>query len=93
MNAESVLHVDGDIDFWTAPDWRLLIEDRLSEQPASLVLDLGRVKFMDSSGLSMLITARATCTAQSTTLLIRNSSAPVLRLFELTGIDHLFKLM
>lgn len=58
-----VLIVAGEIDMLTAPDLEAAIDHDLSHVPATLVIDLSKVTFIDSSGLAALFGAqrRAAC--------------------------------
>lgn len=56
------------------------------ERTTRLVLDLGEVSFMDSSGVHAVMNVKALCAEHGCELLIPSRSAPVQRLFELTGV-------
>lgn len=56
------------------------------ERTRKLVLDLGGVSFMDSSGVHAVMTVKALCAEHGCELLVPSRSAPVQRLFELTGV-------
>jgi len=53
-------------------------------------LDLGGVDFMDSAALGMLMIAEDETSRASGTLILRNPSGPIARLFELSAMDTLF---
>lgn len=79
----------GEIDLKTAA----IVDDELqrAEQSESrIVLDLGEVSFMDSTGLRMVMSAHQRLYARGGSLRILNVGPQVTRLFELVGIiDHL----
>jgi len=58
-----VLSVAGEIDMLTSPDFEVAIDYDLGHLPATLVVDLSKVTFIDSSGLAALFGAhrRAAC--------------------------------
>jgi len=51
-----------------------------------LILDLGDVSFMDSSGVHAVMTVKALCAEHGCELQVARCSAPVQRLFGLTGV-------
>ena len=53
-------------------------------------LDLSGVAYMDSSGLRALLDARTHLADQGRRLTVEAFSAPVARLFEITGVSDLF---
>lgn len=52
-----VLRVAGEIDMLTAPDLEAAIDHDLSHRPATLIIDLSKITFIDSSGLAALFEA------------------------------------
>lgn len=80
--------LSGEVDLATAP----VADDELrrAEESADLVvLDLGDVSFMDSTGLRMVISADQRLRARGASLQIQRIPRQVRRLFELVGmLDH-----
>ena len=72
----------------------------LREQLASLVpqsqhlwvIDLAKVDFMDSSGLSALVTGLSAARSSGCRLVICNLQAPIRMIFELTQLDSVFEI-
>lgn len=87
---ESIVGVDGDLDFASAPGLQLQIATAFALLPVVLVLDLARCSFIDSAGLSLLIKARRDGLDQDTRLRLRNTPRHVERLLSICGIDQLF---
>ncbi len=54
----AVLQVSGEMDLVTSPAVRQHVHDAVADGRRSLVLDLGEVRFCDSSGVGVLIAAR-----------------------------------
>jgi anti-sigma B factor antagonist len=78
--------VSGEVDIDTAPRMRrALLEAVEAGQP--VVVDLGAVTFMDSSGLAALIVAQRAAQAAGATVELAEVPAPVRRLLSLTGMD------
>jgi anti-sigma B factor antagonist len=84
-----VLVVTGEIDIATAP----VLEARLTEaeerDATSVIVDLDRVSFMDSTGLQVLV-AHALSRDNGNRLFLTRGSPQVQRLFTVSGmLDHL----
>lgn len=90
-----LLHLGGEVDLAAAP----AIRDRLTalvqqlgvgrEAPDAVVLDLGRVTFIDSTGLSMLVAAHSRFGESGKELRVAAVPPRVRRVLELTGLDGL----
>jgi anti-sigma B factor antagonist len=85
------LYVRGELDMGT----RAKVESALSRAEDSnatvIVLDLGGLTFMDSSGLHVALDARHRAREKGHTLVLHDGSAMVRRIFELTGTADLFR--
>ena len=57
-NGVWVLDLDGELDLTTAGALKGAVEAIVPERPLGLAVDLAHVPFMDSSGISALVTAR-----------------------------------
>lgn len=87
-DADTVIHVWGEVDMWTCQKLRDAIEPHLA-RGQRVVLDLSRVTFMGSSCLSVLINARTTLTADGGSLIVRNPSDAARRILSLGGLTEL----
>lgn len=54
----AVLRVSGEMDLVTSPAVRQHVHDAVADGRRSVILDLSRVRFCDSSGVGVLIAAR-----------------------------------
>jgi len=82
----AVLAPIGEIDANTAP---LLSEavTRLREHACRLVVELGAVSFMDSTGLKVLLEAYRDLGRNPEALVLRSPTRAVAKLLRITGID------
>jgi anti-anti-sigma factor len=55
---------------------------------STVIADLGRVTFVDSSGLSALVAARQEATRMERVFRIRAAHGPVARMLEISGLGH-----
>ena len=81
----AVVVVDGELDLWSAPELKRALSDQLAGGHKSLVLDLGDVRFMDSTALGVLVAIDRRLAADER-LVIARAGTEVLRLFELSGV-------
>jgi anti-sigma B factor antagonist len=82
-----VIHLVGELDLYNAPEVRTVLLELCSEQPERLVVDLGKVDFVDSTALGVLIEARTKLDDRKTFLL----AAPGLethRALSISGLDR-----
>lgn len=72
-----------------APEFRTQIENLMGEISSHLVLDIGAVKFMDSSGLGAVMGVYKLLREKK--ISVANPQKPVQDLFKLTRMDRLIK--
>ena len=78
----------GDLDLVTAPELLAAIEPNLDAGTGALVVDLSRLAFIDSSGLSALIRVNRRMSAAGRELSIIAPASPAAKAFEITGLDQ-----
>jgi anti-sigma B factor antagonist len=82
--------LDGELDIATAP----MLDTKLAEVErngsGTLVLDLAGVRFIDSTGLRSLLSARQRAEAAGRTLRLVNLPVDVERVFDVTGVRRIF---
>lgn len=85
----AVLVLAGELDLETAPQLDQELA-RIESRATRVVIDLGGVTFMDSTGLSSIVRAHRSAESDGHTLELRRGARQVQRLFELTGMhEHL----
>jgi anti-sigma B factor antagonist len=82
--------VHGEVDVSAIPSLVEGLETAIRDSEGAFVIDLCDVEFLDSSGLSVLMRARALLGQEERRLAIVCPPGPVRRLFELAGISDLF---
>lgn len=83
-----VVAVPEEIDIVNATEVRSALLKAAARRPGALVADMTRTRFCDSSGLHALLAAHRRARAEGGELLVVTSSAAVLRIFAITGIDR-----
>jgi anti-sigma B factor antagonist len=88
----AMLRLCGDIDLATADDVVARGANLLthSEPGVPLIVDLGEVTFLDSSGLSALVRLRHAADARGSQVLLRDVPQRVAVLLELSGLAEYF---
>lgn len=82
-----MLALSGELDLLSAPVLKEAIRQAQEEEPGLLVLDLGELTFMDSSGLAVIVAAKEHADARGDGLVLRRAAAQVRRLLQLSGLS------
>jgi anti-sigma B factor antagonist len=83
---EAAIAVEGELDLNTAPQLREQIVALVNEGATQVALDLSRVEFIDSSGLSVLIAGLKRLRERGGDLSLRAASAQARRVLEASGL-------
>ncbi|HEU4656876.1 MAG TPA: STAS domain-containing protein [Capillimicrobium sp.] len=83
-----VVAVYGEVDLLTAGDLAREIERGVASPCPEVIVDLSTVRFIDSTGLHVLIAASARAQEAGKTLRLLRPSPAVNKAFEITGLDH-----
>lgn len=90
QGAVTVVHVAGEIDVYTAPLLREVLDKQVAAGRTNLVVDLENVSFMDSTGLGVLVGRLKLVRGQNGTLRIVSAQERILKVFKITGLDKVF---
>lgn len=87
-----LITVTGDLDFAAAERAPLAaaLSSYRSDEPLDVVLDLGGVTFLDSSGLSWLMAVRSAAALADRRVRLRRSSPLVDKVLEMAGLTRYF---
>jgi anti-sigma B factor antagonist len=91
-DGRTVLSVDGAIDLQTRAQLLEKGQAALGGGAKALVLDLAEVSFIDSTGIGAMVELAHDADDASAFLVIRNPSARVERILELTGLGEAWQL-
>jgi anti-anti-sigma factor len=84
---QHTLALIGELDLASAPALEGMVAQACADGAREVVLDLSRLRFIDSSGLKAILSGRSLCAANRCEFYLTPAQAPVQRLFELTGLD------
>lgn len=82
------LRLAGDVDAATAPLLEAQITEAVRAGYAQVILDFGNLKFIDSSGLSVLVSNHKRLRDAGGDLVVESPPPAALRLFEIAGLDR-----
>jgi anti-anti-sigma factor len=86
-----VLTVSGEVDMLSAPQLAEAIRTALAATPPALVIDLTKVDFLASAGMTVLVTAQAEVTPPTRFAVVANGPATS-RPIKLMGLDNVLAL-
>lgn len=85
-----VMRLDGELDMASAPLLQAALEDAAADTTSTLVLDLEQLRFMDSTGLRIILLARSRWQSRGQELALTTGSRQVQRLLAVSGVgEHL----
>jgi anti-sigma B factor antagonist len=82
----------GELEFGTAASLRTTLSDLVQQGGGPVVVDLAQLRFIDSSGLSLLVQAKQRFAAQGRTFELRAPNERVSRVIETSGLGELFEI-
>lgn len=85
----AVVRVTGEVDTASVGELSAALEGLVANGATELHLDLGEVAFMDSTGLTALISARTLLEGKGT-VVVESASSAVRRTFAVAGLDVVF---
>jgi anti-anti-sigma factor len=85
----SVVTAPEEIDINNAAGLRAALLEAAAHGSRTLVVDMAQTQFCDSVGLNLLVRAHQRAQAEGGELLLVIRAAAVVRIFAVTGIDHL----
>jgi len=87
---ETVVRAAGELDVNTAPELREQLTRLIGEDSRRIVVDLSEVSFVDSTALSVLVSALKRLRQADGDLELAAPNPSVRRVFEITGLTRLF---
>jgi anti-sigma B factor antagonist len=83
-----VVATPAEIDITSSDELRSALLRASADSPDTLVVDMSRTQFCDSSGLHTLVAAHKRARAEGREILLVIPDTPVLRVFTITGMDR-----
>jgi anti-sigma B factor antagonist len=87
-----VIAVTGEIDLFTAPEFKQRMAALIDAGRSRLVVDLSETTFIDSSSLGVLIGAHRRLKLRGGALMVVSDNEAITKTFKITGLDGVFTL-
>jgi anti-sigma B factor antagonist len=88
-DVETVIELRGELDLSVAPTLRATLEGLVDAGNVHLVLDMGALEFVDSSGLSVFVMAYRAAVAAGGDLRLRSPRPNAMKVLETTRLTEL----
>jgi len=85
----TLVEIAGEADVTNTDELRRLLDDEVSQQPRTLIIDLSGLRFMDSSALHALLRVNRSLERQGGVLALVSPQPPVAKVLRLTTADRL----
>lgn len=85
-----VVRVGGEVDLRSSPQLRNRLLEVLEQRPRRLVVDLGGVSYMDSSGVGTMVELKRLIERQKGQMVLADLQPRVRGVFEITQLDKFF---
>ena len=90
FDGRAVVAVGGEIDVYTAPKLRDKITELVAQGTYDIVIDMGGVEFLDSTGLGVLVGGLKKVRAHEGSLALICNQDRLLKIFRITGLAKVF---
>jgi anti-sigma B factor antagonist len=88
-----IVAVAGEIDLFTAPEFKQRTSRPIDEGVQRLIVDLTNTTFIDSSSLGVLIGAHRRLKQRNGSLVVVCDNDAIVKTFKITGLDGVFTLV
>jgi anti-sigma B factor antagonist len=88
----AIVAVAGEIDLFTAPEFKQRIDAAIDRDARVLVVDLTETTFVDSSSLGVLIGAHRRLADRGGAMAVACANEALVKTFRITGLDGLLRL-
>ncbi len=91
-NGHTIIEVGGEIDVYTAPKLRDQISELVADGNYSIVIDLEKVDFLDSTGLGVLVGGLKKLRAHDGSMQLICTQERLLKIFRITQLAKVFSI-
>jgi anti-sigma B factor antagonist len=92
-DATHVVAVSGEIDLFTAPEFKQRVGAPIEHGARCVIVDLSATTFIDSSSLGVLIGAHRRLKGRDGALVVVCDNPTIVKTFKITGLDGVFTLV
>lgn len=87
-NTVQIMEVSGEVDLYNAKELKDCLDNLIKEEKYQVIIDLGKVPFIDSSGIGTLVTGMYRLKKYHGGLKVINITGSVAKVFKLTGMEQ-----
>ena len=82
--------LSGEIDIYNAPDLKTSLLSLIDQNKGNIIIDCKELKYIDSTGLGVLISALRKVKDYDGEIAIKNLKPYIHKIFSITGLDKVF---
>jgi len=86
------VYLDGEIDIYNAPELKEKLNGILEKQQGNIILHCEDLKYIDSTGLGVLISVLKHVKEYSGDIKIKGLKPYIYKIFTITGLDKIFSI-
>jgi anti-sigma B factor antagonist len=90
---QKVLSLTGELDLYSAPRVKKFLYQNIDSSVANMIIDLRNVRYIDSSGIGILIAAKKKMKEVNGTIALANLNNDVRKIFRLATLEKFFNIM
>ncbi|HWB19575.1 MAG TPA: STAS domain-containing protein [Phycisphaerales bacterium] len=90
LDGITIIRPMGEIDLSHSPTLRIHLREAYKSKPSRLIIDLGAVPYMDSSGVAILVEAMKNTNTNGGKLILCDLQVKVRSIFEIARLDTVF---
>jgi len=88
-----VCRLAGELDAYTAPDLRDTLAEHIRSGVAWIIADLGQLRYLDSTGLGILVGAAKQCRQAGGDLAVACDRRNLLKIFQISGTQEILNVV
>lgn len=88
-----VVGAEGEVDLGTVDALRSVASEVVRSKPETMIFDLRKVSYMDSSGLGILVAARKQLKNEPDSVIVVTDQPAVLQSLRITGLDRVLRVL
>ena len=86
----SIIDVEGEVDVLTSPRFRTALAEAVDMGASSIIINLDKVQYMDSTGLGVLVSAMKRVREKDGVIVLTGLNSHLGKIFEITGLRKVF---
>jgi anti-sigma B factor antagonist len=87
-----VIELEESVDLYSVPEIKKFCKEIIKKDNKKLIISLEKIKFIDSSGLGMLVNVKHECNENKAVLKLASLSIEADRIFSLTKMQNNFEI-